>query len=109
MSSTQQELCQSELTSPPSLTALQSRCLRVSPQTRQLSALCEADIVSGRPMRSLTVFLNCSPIYVVNRDDGEVETMLADFKKSALDTFRPECIHVKTPEQAADLPAPAYM
>lgn len=35
--------------------------------------------------------------------------MLADFKKSALDTFRPECIHVKTPEQAADLPAPAYM
>lgn len=109
MSSTLQELYQQELTSPPSRTALQSRCLRVSPQARQLSGLRRADIVSVRPIPSLTVFLNCSPIYVVNRDDSEVDTMLADFKKSALDTFRPECIHVKTPEQAADLPAPAYM
>jgi quinate dehydrogenase len=81
----------------------------VSPQIQQLFAISRADIASQRPTHSLTVFLNCSPIYVVNRDDGEVDTMLADFKKSALDTFRPECIHVKTPEQAADLPAPAYM
>ena len=57
----------------------------------------------------MAVYLNCSPIYVVNRDESEVEHMIADFKKSATPSFNPEMIHVKTPEQAKELPAPAYM
>lgn len=58
---------------------------------------------------ALAVYLNCSPIYVVNRDDNEVEAMLADFKKNETENFHPEMLHVKTPEQASKLPAPAYM
>ncbi|CAD6563650.1 MAG: hypothetical protein CYPHOPRED_000003 [Cyphobasidiales sp. Tagirdzhanova-0007] len=58
---------------------------------------------------AMAVYLNCSPIYVVNRDESEVEHMIADFKKSATPSFNPEMIHVKTPEQAKELPAPAYI
>jgi quinate dehydrogenase len=65
-----------------------------------------ADLI---PFLRLAVYLNCSPIYVINRDDSEVDAMLADFANSRLPSFRPEMIHVKTVEQAESLPAPAYM
>ncbi|GAA6054847.1 hypothetical protein JCM3770_004103 [Rhodotorula araucariae] len=58
---------------------------------------------------ALTQWLNCSPIYVVNRDDDEVERFISDFAKASTDTFRPELVHVKTVEQAEALAAPAYI
>lgn len=60
-------------------------------------------------LRRLAVYLNCSPIYVINRDDTEVDAMLADFAKSALPSFRPKMVHVKSTQQAEGLAAPAYM
>ncbi|KAM0755185.1 quinate dehydrogenase [Meredithblackwellia eburnea MCA 4105] len=58
---------------------------------------------------ALNKWLNCSPIYVVNRDDGEVDALIADFKKNSTPTFNPELIHVKTVEQAESLAAPVYI
>ena len=55
---------------------------------------------------ALNKWLNCNPIYVVNRDDAEVDALIADFKKNASDSFNPDMIHIKTVEQAAELPAP---
>ncbi|TNY22257.1 hypothetical protein DMC30DRAFT_156439 [Rhodotorula diobovata] len=58
---------------------------------------------------ALTQWLNCSPIYVVNRDDAEVEQFISDFAKSSTAAFKPELVHVKTVEQAEGLDAPAYI
>ncbi|GAA5957400.1 hypothetical protein JCM8115_006979 [Rhodotorula mucilaginosa] len=58
---------------------------------------------------ALTKWLNCSPIYVVNRDDAEVEQFIDAFKKSATEAFNPELVHVKTVEEAEKLAAPAYI
>lgn len=58
---------------------------------------------------ALNKWLNCSPIYVVNRDDAEVEALIADYKKNATANFNPEMIHIKTVEQAASLPAPGEL
>ncbi|KPV72853.1 uncharacterized protein RHOBADRAFT_66872 [Rhodotorula graminis WP1] len=58
---------------------------------------------------ALTQWLNCSPIYVVNRDDAEVDQFIADFKRMTSDSFKPELVHVKTVEQADQLDAPAYI
>lgn len=57
-------------------------------------------------MYALTKWLNCSPIYVVNRDDAEVEQFIDAFKKSATEAFNPELVHVKTVEEAEKLAAP---
>ncbi|KAI5474279.1 shikimate 5-dehydrogenase [Pseudohyphozyma bogoriensis] len=54
-------------------------------------------------------WLNCSPIYVVNRDAAEVETLIADYKKNATPAFDPVLVHIKTPEEAAKYEAPAYI
>ncbi|GAA5831593.1 hypothetical protein JCM11251_000762 [Rhodosporidiobolus azoricus] len=58
---------------------------------------------------ALDQWLNCSPIYVVNRDDAEVEQFISDFKKNATDKFNPKLVHVKTVEEAEALEAPAYI
>lgn len=58
---------------------------------------------------ALAVYFKCSPIYVVNRDDDEVSTMVASFKQNATLDFDPECVHIKTPEEAASLPTPSLM
>lgn len=55
---------------------------------------------------ALTKWLNCSPIYVVNRDDVEVEQFIGAFKQTASEAFNPELIHVKTGEEAENLAAP---
>lgn len=57
-------------------------------------------------MYALTKWLNCSPIYVVNRDDAEVEQFIDAFKQSATEAFNPELVHVKTVEEAEKLAAP---
>lgn len=51
-------------------------------------------------------WMNCNPIYVANRDDGEVEALIADYKKNASPAFDPTMIHIKSPEQVAGLEAP---
>ncbi|GAA5845920.1 hypothetical protein JCM9279_002424 [Rhodotorula babjevae] len=58
---------------------------------------------------ALTQWLNCSPIYVVNRDDAEVDAFIADFERMTSDSFKPKLVHVKTVEQAEALDAPAYI
>lgn len=51
-------------------------------------------------------WMNCNPIYVANRDDGEVEALIADYKKNASPDFNPTMIHIKTPEQVVELEPP---
>lgn len=55
---------------------------------------------------ALTKWLNCSPIYVVNRDDAEVATFIGDFQKGATAAFKPELVHVKTVAEAEKLASP---
>ncbi|KAF8861460.1 NAD(P)-binding protein [Acephala macrosclerotiorum] len=55
---------------------------------------------------ALSTHLNCSKIYVLNRDDGEVESLIQDSKR--LDPV-PELVHVKSIEQAKSLPTPYYI
>lgn len=76
---------------------------------------------------AMTKWLNCSPICaslsaagswgfvdklgvsfadVVNRDDNEVNALIADFKKNASESFDPKLVHIKTIEEAESLPAP---
>lgn len=62
--------------------------------------------VRSAAVYALTKWLNCSPIYVVNRDDAEVEQFIDAFKKSATEAFNPELVHVKTVEEAEKLAAP---
>ncbi|SCV67184.1 BQ2448_5830 [Microbotryum intermedium] len=50
--------------------------------------------------------LNCSPIYIANRIDSEVEALIEDYRTG---DFRPELIHVKTVEQVQELEAPVYI
>lgn len=59
---------------------------------------------------ALTQWLNCSPIYVVNRDKTEVDQFIAAFEASSTDKFKPELVHVETVEEAEKLAAPgAYL
>lgn len=59
---------------------------------------------------ALAVFLNCSIIYVVNRDDSEVQAMVSDWEKSVLPiATKPKMVHVKTPEEANKLEGPVYI
>ncbi|GAA6015953.1 hypothetical protein JCM10207_006818 [Rhodosporidiobolus poonsookiae] len=58
---------------------------------------------------ALDQWLNCSPIYVVNRDDAEVKAFISAFEKNATETFKPKLVHVKTVEEAEGLEAPAYI
>ncbi|KAL8291420.1 hypothetical protein RQP46_002398 [Phenoliferia psychrophenolica] len=58
---------------------------------------------------ALNKWMNCNPIYVVNRDDAEVDALIADFKNNATESFNPEMIHIKTVEQAKSLAAPVYI
>lgn len=55
---------------------------------------------------ALTSHLNCSKIYVLNRDDKEVEDLIRDSKKLP---DIPEIVHVKTMEQAQQCAAPRYV
>ncbi|GAA6012759.1 hypothetical protein JCM11491_002552 [Sporobolomyces phaffii] len=58
---------------------------------------------------ALNKWLNCSPIYVVNRDRDESLAFIKAFKDSASETFNPELIHVETVEEAEKLDSPAYI
>ncbi|SCZ96392.1 BZ3500_MvSof-1268-A1-R1_Chr8-2g10164 [Microbotryum saponariae] len=50
--------------------------------------------------------LNCSPIYIANRIDSEVEALIEDYRTG---DFRPELIHVKTVEQAREVLPVVYI
>lgn len=52
---------------------------------------------------ALQVFMGCSPIYIINRDEREVEAVLQECRGRGAAT---DLIHVKTVEQARILPAP---
>ncbi|KAK4047286.1 hypothetical protein OIO90_006247 [Microbotryomycetes sp. JL221] len=58
---------------------------------------------------ALNKWMNCNPIYVANRDDGEVEALINDYKRNASDAFNPRMIHIKSPEEVKNLEAPAYI
>ncbi|KAM0787159.1 hypothetical protein ACM66B_006409 [Microbotryomycetes sp. NB124-2] len=58
---------------------------------------------------ALNKWMNCNPIYVANRDDGEVEALINDYKKNASSAFNPTMIHIKSVDQVKDLEAPAYI
>lgn len=66
----------------------------------------ELDIDHSAAVYALDQWLNCSPIYVVNRDDAEVAQFIGDFAKNATDKFNPKLVHVKTVEEAEKLEAP---
>jgi quinate dehydrogenase len=71
-----------------------------------LEYLLTDDPICRASIYALHTWLNCSPIYIVNRDDQEVKDLIDDYKKNATPKFDPELIHVKTPEQASSLQAP---
>jgi quinate dehydrogenase len=60
---------------------------------------------------ALFVDLNCSPIYVINRDDGEVTDLLSDVRNMTSPTAQrsPDIIHIKSREQAMRLASPYYI
>lgn len=62
---------------------------------------------------ALAVELNCPVIYVVNRDNQEVEDLVTDTRAllSSADSGEPVCkiIHIQSVDQAKDLPAPNYI
>lgn len=72
---------------------------------RRLSDWCQS-LTRSAAVYALTKWLNCSPIYVVNRDDAEVEQFIDAFKKTATEAFNPELVHVKTVEEAEKLASP---
>ncbi|CAG8087098.1 unnamed protein product [Penicillium salamii] len=55
---------------------------------------------------ALSTQLHCSTIYILNRDDQEVADLIRDTQKL---TPVPTIIHVKTIEQAKELPSPYYV
>ncbi|CZR53571.1 related to pentafunctional arom polypeptide [Phialocephala subalpina] len=55
---------------------------------------------------ALSSHLTCSKVYVLNRDDVEVDALIQDSKR--LDPV-PEIVHVKSIEQARDLETPYYI
>ncbi|KAI4721899.1 shikimate [Aureobasidium sp. EXF-10727] len=62
---------------------------------------------------ALAVELQCPVVYVVNRDDQEVEDLIADTRAllSTPGSDQPLCkvVHLHTVEQASSLPAPHYI
>lgn len=66
---------------------------------------------SRAALYALSVELKCSPIYVINRDDGEVRDLLCDVQGMHSPTTRStqELIHVKSTEQAPSLASPYYI
>lgn len=55
---------------------------------------------------TLNNHLHCSTIYILNRDDGEVEALLRDSQQLSP---IPKIIHIKSPEQARSLKAPHFI
>jgi quinate dehydrogenase len=55
---------------------------------------------------ALSSHLSCTTIYVLNRDDIEVETLVADTQKI---TPTPKIIHLKSLEEASSLDTPYYI
>ena len=53
---------------------------------------------------ALHVSLGCTPIYIINRDDGEVRTVIAECAARGMSAEA--LIHVSTPEQAKSLEPP---
>ncbi|KAM0554877.1 hypothetical protein ACHAPJ_006612 [Fusarium lateritium] len=51
--------------------------------------------------------LRCSQIYLVNRDDREVQEVIEEVQRLP-DQYLPKVIHVKTVAECKDLPAPYY-
>ena len=56
---------------------------------------------------ALSAQLGCDSIYIINRDKGEVSDLLRDVQ--AYGTQPPKLVHVRSVEQARDLPAPYYI
>lgn len=75
-----------------------------------IADVCLTDLKAQRSaVYALAVNFGCSPIYVINRDISEVEAMQNSIKAAATAEYQPDLVHVKTPEQAASLAAPAFV
>lgn len=55
--------------------------------------------------RSLHKFFGVSTIYIVNRDESEVEAVVKGFTDSPIPGFEPTIVHAKTAAQAQELDA----
>jgi hypothetical protein len=75
----------------------------------QLADHCFASTPRRAAVYALNKWLNCSPIYVVNRDREESLAFIKAFKDSASETFNPELIHVETVEEAEKLDSPGEL
>ncbi|KAJ9144594.1 Quinate dehydrogenase [Pleurostoma richardsiae] len=77
------------------------------PEERPIAGLIVgAGGASRAALYALASHLDCSTIYVLNRDDQEVADLVRDSKKLPV---VPKLIHVKTMEQAENYPAPYYI
>jgi quinate dehydrogenase len=63
---------------------------------------------SRAALYALWAGLKCSVIYLVNRDDQEVEELLEDIHQQG-NSYRSKIIHVRTVSQAMDLLSPYYI
>lgn len=55
---------------------------------------------------ALTTHLHCHTVYILNRDDQEVTSLIQDSKRLPIVA---QIVHVKSPDQARDLPSPYYI
>lgn len=55
--------------------------------------------------RRLHKFFGVSTIYIVNRDDSEVEAVVKGFTDSPIPGFEPTIVHAKSAAQAQELEA----
>ncbi|KAJ9099474.1 hypothetical protein QFC20_005685 [Naganishia adeliensis] len=58
---------------------------------------------------ALHKFFGVSTIYIVNRDESEVEAVVKGFTDSPIPGFEPTIVHAKTAAQAQELDAVAYV
>lgn len=79
---------------------------RPGPSRAASALIVGAGGASRAAVYALSSHLSCPKIYVLNRDDAEVEALVVDSQKLAV---APKIVHVKSVEEASNLDTPYYI
>lgn len=79
---------------------------RPGPSRAASALIVGAGGASRAAVYALSSHLSCPTIYVLNRDDAEVEALVVDSQKLAV---APKIVHVKSVEEASNLDTPYYI